>query len=247
MSHRRHSISTTSFEFAAPPLPQLRRRASESTASTFDSGFSLFPAPQFSVSTGAALAKLGAAFEPFQFELPILFPFDSDSDLDAELVSVAANSECKELPSSENSIHYLDNSHSDMSALLLIHAAPSLTPHLLRHRSSPTVAFPPAKIPSKFPRFKPSPSESALLNTLFDLNPFPSVTVQLAIASKFLLTERQVRIWFQNKRVAYKAGGIYVLKNTPTNDRLKKEAGLVPFNAESGRYFFIPRVSNILK
>ncbi|KAJ3069429.1 hypothetical protein HDU98_007490 [Podochytrium sp. JEL0797] len=62
------------------------------------------------------------------------------------------------------------------------------------------------------PRFKPTETETTLLSTIFQKNPFPSTPLRLKLAHRLGLEPKQVQFWFQNRRAILKSFGVHVVK-----------------------------------
>ncbi|KAI8612679.1 hypothetical protein BC830DRAFT_1135616 [Chytriomyces sp. MP71] len=56
-------------------------------------------------------------------------------------------------------------------------------------------------------RFRPSDRELTLLNAIFEVNYFPSLSIRRKLAAKFCVDPRQVQFWYQNKRAHVRAAG----------------------------------------
>ncbi|KAJ3018067.1 UNVERIFIED_CONTAM: hypothetical protein HDU68_011347 [Siphonaria sp. JEL0065] len=61
-------------------------------------------------------------------------------------------------------------------------------------------------------RFRATPQELEYLLNHFETNPFPDFQTRAAISAKLKISEKQVLVWFQNRRATLKTNGIVAVR-----------------------------------
>ena len=74
------------------------------------------------------------------------------------------------------------------------------------------------------PRWTPTETDKALLETIFVADSFPTFSVRKQLAEQLNVDSRQVQIWFQNRRQRERLKGSAVAQPPPPPD-----AGAAPF------------------
>ncbi|KAJ3378124.1 hypothetical protein HDU84_007912 [Entophlyctis sp. JEL0112] len=64
----------------------------------------------------------------------------------------------------------------------------------------------------KAPRFKATESDLEYLLSVFESNPFPNASKRAQIAKRIGISDKQVVVWFQNRRASCKVNGIVAVK-----------------------------------
>ncbi|KAJ3118012.1 hypothetical protein HK100_000702 [Physocladia obscura] len=81
-------------------------------------------------------------------------------------------------------------------------------------------------------RFKATPAELSYLLSIFEANPFPTAAKRAEICDRLNLSDKQVVVWFQNRRASCKANGILAVKPPKKNGSSKSRLESIAFKAK---------------
>lgn len=98
---------------------------------------------------------------------------------------------------------------------VVVRASAPTTPRLIASKPFIQYTHPPLV---KAKRKRAAPWQLDLLKKAFAVNPFPSASERITIATSSAMTERAVQIWFQNSRQAIKNRGLTLKR--PKDDEL---------------------------
>ncbi|KAJ3343312.1 hypothetical protein HDU83_005707 [Entophlyctis luteolus] len=89
----------------------------------------------------------------------------------------------------------------------------------------------------KSPRFKATQEELKFLMSVFETNPFPNAKMRQFISKKVGMSDKQVVVWFQNKRASCKVNGILAVKPKKGDSAGVVPGNLVQVSAENPFFF----------
>ncbi|KAJ3197025.1 hypothetical protein HDU82_001572 [Entophlyctis luteolus] len=89
----------------------------------------------------------------------------------------------------------------------------------------------------KPPRFKATEEELKFLMSVFETNPFPNAKMRQFISKKVGMSDKQVVVWFQNKRASCKVNGIVAVKPKKGDMATVVPGNLVQVSTENPFFF----------